>query len=152
MIFLFIDIPRLQVRTQEGTLIFFFLRMIIRLQFQGTRGVLSRLTSVFCWYFNLVGMILIMLYCFFSFFSYLFGGTINGLCQGPLWGQGLARSEPRPTLHALSLDVRDARRSSTASRGWRLIGGVLELSSRCVKGILVLGGNMERGEGGGRKC
>ena len=94
-----------------------------------------------------------MVYYFFSLFPLLplWGDDQRPVLGPPFGGQGLARSEPWPALHARSLDVRDARSSSTASRGRRLVGGSLELSSRRVEGILVFGGGMERGKGGGEK-
>ena len=51
------------------------------------RGVLSRFYQCFCWYFNLVGMILIMLYCFFFLFPLLpLWGDDQRLVLGPLSG------------------------------------------------------------------
>ena len=101
------------------------------------RGQFCLVYQCFLLVFYFIGMILMMVYYFSLSSLTSLGGWSTACARAPRWGQGLARSEPRPALHARSLDVRDAQRSSTASRGWRLFGGVLELSSRWVKGVLV---------------
>ena len=97
--------------------------------------------------FTNLSYLVLMVVCFVFFSLSSFEGRI-GPVLGPLRGPRPGQICPWPTLHARSLDARDAQRSSAASRGGRLNGGVLELSSRCVKGILVFGGGMKRGEGG----
>ena len=44
------------------------------------RGEFVSFLPVFLLVFYFIGMILMMVYCFFSFLSHLFGGMINGLC------------------------------------------------------------------------
>ena len=137
--------------SRRGRLIWFYFAYVYTLLVLGHAGILSRIYRCFLLVFSFSGTILIMVH-FFPLFSLvpLWGGWSTA-CARAHGGQGLARSEPCPALHAHSLDVRDAQRSSTASRGWRLIGGVLELSSRCVEGILVFGGVWRGGKGGGER-
>ena len=112
-----------------------------------------RFNSVFSYRLRGVSFVyqfyLVLMVVCIHFFSLSSSEGRIGPVLGPLRGPRPGQICPWPTLHARSLDARDAQRSSAASRGGRLNGGVLELSSRCVKGILVFGGGYEEGGGGG---
>ena len=120
----------------------FFFYVLILFLVIGYAGSFFLFTNLSC--------LVLMVVCI-VFFSLSSSEGRIGPVLGPLRGPRPGQICPWPTLHARSLDARDAQRSSTASCGGRLNGGVLELSSRCVKGILVFGGGYEEGGGGGRK-